>query len=268
MKRITFLLITAITILISSCAEKDKIVQIDTDFGAIKIKLYKETPLHQKNFLKLVKQGFYDDLIFHRVINNFMIQGGDPNSREAKEGVRLGSGGPGYTVPAEINQQFFHKKGALAAARMPDSVNPKKESSGSQFYIVQGKIFTKAEIENMQKQKNASRSKSIFQKLYKENKQEFEQLRKAGKQDEMNIRVSELREQAEEEAKLQSEYVFSEEQIKAYTTVGGYPSLDNEYTVFGEVIEGLDIIDKIAAVETDRYDRPLKDVKFKIEVAK
>jgi cyclophilin family peptidyl-prolyl cis-trans isomerase len=186
--------------------EIERIVLISTSYGDMKIKLYNETPKHRDNFVKLVKQGYFDGTLFHRVIKGFMIQGGDPDSREAKPGQALGMGGPNYTIPAEFNHKYFHKKGALAAARQGDQTNPKKESSGSQFYIVQGKKYTQSEI---------------------------------------------VAQGAE----------MTPEQRKAYTTIGGTPFLDNNYTVFGEVIEGLDVIDKIAAVKTAPGDRPVEDVK-------
>lgn len=197
---------------------KGTLVLISTDLGRIKVKLYDETPQHRDNFIKLIKEGFYKDLLFHRVIKNFMIQGGDPNSRGAAPGVPLGNGGPGYTIPAEIVSGKFHKKGALAAARLGDQMNPQRASSGSQFYLVQGSIIPENQIP------------------YFEN----------------NLRIK-----------------FTPEQIQAYTTIGGTPHLDGQYTVFGEVIEGLDIIDKIAAVATAQPgDRPIQDVKMDISITK
>lgn len=205
-------------LILSSCGNKDRIVLISTNFGDMKVKLYKETPLHRDNFVKLAKEGFYDGTIFHRVIKNFMIQGGDPNSKDAKPGARLGTGGPGYTVDAEfVFPEFFHKKGALSAARQGDGVNPKKASSGSQFYIVQGKPVSEKELKQL-------------------------------------------------EGKLK--VVFTDEQKKVYSEVGGTPFLDNNYTVFGEVIEGLEVIDKIAAVSTQRGDRPVEDVKMTVKILK
>jgi len=185
------------------------VVEIETSYGIIKIK-----PFHQENFLKLVSQNFYDDLLFHRVIEGFMIQAGDPNSRNALPAQPLGQGDLGYTIPAEFNKDLFHKKGALAAARLPDNMNPNKESSASQFYIVQGRKYSGAELDYME------RSGTHIK--------------------------------------------FTDEQRKIYTTTGGTPQLDYSYTVFGEVIEGMDVIDKIASVETDRRDRPLKDIRLKI----
>jgi cyclophilin family peptidyl-prolyl cis-trans isomerase len=186
---------------------------IHTDFGDMTGVLYNETPKHRDNFKKLIEQGFYDGLLFHRVISGFMIQGGDPDSKNAKPGQRLGSGGPGYTTPAEINPALIHKKGALSAARLPDQANPQKASSGSQFYIVQGK-----------KQSAASLSSSPRN--------------------------------------------YTDEQKKIYETAGGTPFLDGGYTVFGEITEGLDVIDKIAAVQKDANDRPLQDVRITIKIVK
>jgi peptidyl-prolyl cis-trans isomerase B (cyclophilin B) len=187
-------------------------VVLETTFGNMRISLYDETPLHCDNFIKLVNEGFYDGQIFHRVINNFMIQTGDPDTKNAKSNVRYGSGGPSYTIPAEFIPEYYHKKGVLAAARQGDNVNPQKESSGSQFYIVQGKKYTDAEL-------NA-----------------FEQRG-------MHI-------------------PFTQEQREIYKSRGGTPHLDYSYTVFGEVIEGLEIIDLIAATPTDNFDRPVEDVKI------
>ena len=194
---------------------KKSYVLIMTDFGNMKVLLYEDTPLHRENFIKLVKSGYYDGLLFHRVINGFMIQGGDPDSRNAQPGVMLGNGGPGYTIPAEFNPKYFHKKGVIAAAREGDNVNPNKESSGSQFYIVQGKVYNEAIMQKIAAQMNKT---------------------------------------------------FSEEQIKAYGTIGGSPWLDNDYTVFGEVVEGLEVIDKIAAVRCGANDRPVEDVKMTIKI--
>lgn len=206
----------------------DKVVLIKTDMGNIVVDLYDETPLHKANFLKLANSGFYDSLLFHRVINGFMIQGGDPQSKGAKQGVQLGNGGPGYTIPAEFVDSLYHKKGALAAARMGDNVNPEKKSSGSQFYIVQGKTYNKEQLLSMEK-------------TIRKNNAEYNL---GGRED----------------------FTFSEKQIEDYTTIGGTPFLDGYYTVFGEVIYGLDVIEKIALVDKDSFDRPVTDILMKIEV--
>jgi peptidyl-prolyl cis-trans isomerase B (cyclophilin B) len=212
-------------IVFSAIAQKDSTIKkkdrkrdvlIQTTMGDIVIRLSDSTPLHRDNFLKLVKVGYYDSLLFHRVIQNFMIQGGDPNSKRATAGVPLGNGGPGYTVPAEFRTTLFHRKGVIAAARMGDNVNPQKASSGSQFYIVQGKVFTDAGLDSV------------------------ETFRMNGRK-------------------------IPPAQREVYKTVGGTPHLDQGYTVYGEVVKGLDVIDKIAAVQTSKAqdrDRPLQDVRI------
>lgn len=211
----TFLLVFAAGCGIFKRKEKVRKVNIETNYGKIVVKLYNETPKHRDNFIKLVKDGFYQDLLFHRVIKGFMIQGGDPESKNAPAGKMLGSGGPGYTVPAEFDSSLIHKKGALSAARMGDQVNPKKESSGSQFYIVQGRKYGDKELERLS---------------------------------------------------MQTGVKYTDEQKEIYQTIGGTPFLDMQYTVFGEVVEGLDVVDKIAAVQTLPGDRPKEDVKFTITI--
>ena len=212
-------------IVFSASAQKDSTIKkkdrkrdvlMQTTMGDMVIRLSDSTPLHRDNFLKLVKVGYYDSVLFHRVIKNFMIQGGDPNSKRAEAGKPLGDGSPGYTVPAEFRKTLFHKKGALAAARMGDNVNPTKASSGSQFYIAQGKVFTDAGLDSV------------------------ETFRLNGRK-------------------------IPAEQREVYKTIGGTPHLDQGYTVYGQVVKGLDVLDKIAAVQTSRgqdRDRPLQDVRI------
>jgi peptidyl-prolyl cis-trans isomerase B (cyclophilin B) len=204
-------LLSTSTIFPGCGGESEQYVVIETEYGNMKAKLFNDTPQHRDNFIKLVKENYYDGLIFHRVINGFMIQGGDPNSRSAAPGAPLGAGGPGYQVPAEIGK--LHFKGALAAAR---NNNPEKASSGSQFYVVQGQAVNESLLNNLASQKGIT---------------------------------------------------YTDEQRKTYMQVGGTPQLDNEYTVFGEVVEGLDVIDKIAAVQTGQADRPVQDVKMTIKLA-
>ena len=201
----------------SQKSKKQTKVSISTSYGDMTLVLYNETPKHRDNFIKLVKSSFYDGTLFHRVIAGFMIQGGDPDSKTAEKEQMLGNGGPGYTVPAEFNKQFVHKKGALSAARMGDGVNPQKSSSGSQFYIVQGKKYDRKNLESMGKRSGAN---------------------------------------------------YTEDQIKGYEIEGGTPQLDMNYTVFGEVIQGFDVIDKIAAVAKGRADRPKEDVKMTMKIVK
>ena len=192
--------------------DRKRDVLMQTTMGDIVIRLSDSTPLHRDNFLKLVKVGYYDSVLFHRVMQNFMIQAGDPNSKPAASGISLGTGGPGYTVPAEFRRTLFHKKGVIAAARTGDNVNPQKASSGSQFYIVQGKVFTDAGLDSVETfRMNGRKIPAAHREVYK--------------------------------------------------TIGGTPHLDQGYTVYGEVVKGLDIIDKIAAVQTSR-ERPLQDVRI------
>lgn len=210
MRHITLLLF--ISLFFFGCGGGDEFTyaEIETDYGTMKVKLYNTTPQHRDNFIKLANEGFYDDLLFHRVISGFMIQGGDPDSKDAPPEKRLGSGGPGYQVPAEIGA--LHIKGALAAAR---NGNPEKKSSGSQFYVVQGRPVADAQFSALEQQKGVT---------------------------------------------------YSEAQKELYRTLGGTPQLDNDYTVFGEVVEGMDVIDKVAAVPTQPGDRPVEDVKMKVRI--
>jgi peptidyl-prolyl cis-trans isomerase B (cyclophilin B) len=221
-KRILFVLAGALLAQIS-IAQKEVVIKkkdrkkdvlLQTNIGDITIRLSDSTPLHRDNFLKLVKEKFYDSVLFHRVIKNFMIQSGDPNSKHAPAGQPLGNGGPGYTIPAEFRTTLFHKKGIVAAARQSDDVNPEKESSGSQFYITQGKIFSDAGLDSVETYRLNGRK-------------------------------------------------IPPEQREAYKTIGGTPHLDQNYTVFGEVVKGIDVVDKIAAVATSKAqdrDRPLENV--------
>ena len=217
MKTIKFFAITLLLIVFATKTKaqnmdnKDTKILIKTSMGDMTAILYSGTPYHQENFIKLINEHYYDGLLFHRVIKDFMIQGGDPNSKDAPAGKALGNGGPGYTIPAEITPKYFHKKGALSAARTGDQTNPTRRSSGSQFYIVTGKVYTDAEL-NMIEQKMSTK--------------------------------------------------FSKEQRKAYTTIGGTPFLDGQYTVFGEIIDGIDVAVKISQVATGGADRPKEDVKI------
>jgi len=248
--------------------KKGDMVQIATEFGTIQIKLYDETPQHRDNFLKLTGEGFYTDLLFHRVIQGFMVQGGDPDSKNAEQGKMLGSGDLGYTIPAEINPRFFHRRGVLAAARMGDQVNPEKRSSASQFYILQGKVFRPAELDSLQTKLEESRKMSMMQTRIKAIEPELNKLNAEGKQVELSARINAIRDSVTVEAAKLSPLRFSEEQKKAYTTIGGYPSLDHNYTIFGEVTEGMDVIDKIAQQPVNQNNRPEKDIKFSITLLK
>ena len=218
--RLLFLMIFLSTSIFSvegQSANEEQLIKIVTVQGNMIIKLYNHTPAHRDNMIKLIEEGFYDGQLFHRVIKDFMIQGGDPHSVNADRGQQLGQGGPGYTIPAEFNDQLFHKKGALAAARKGDRGNPEKASSGSQFYIVQGRVYRADMLKAMEQDRQKA---------------------------------------------------FSPEAVEAYTTIGGTPHLDGGYTVFGEVLEGLEVIDRITAMPSDSNDRPFEDVVYNISLIK
>lgn len=247
---------------------KEKQVQIETEYGTIKVKLYDETPLHRDNFLKLVEEGFYTDLLFHRVIQGFMIQGGDPDSKNAAPGQMLGSGDLGYTIPAEINSKFFHRRGVLAAARQGDQVNPEKRSSASQFYIMQGKVFRNTELDSLLAKLEDNRKMALMQARIKAIEPELNKLNTEGKQEELRARLNALTDSVTAEAARLPRLSLSAEQRKAYTTIGGYPSLDNNYTIYGEVTEGMNIVDSIARQPVNPQNRPQKDIKFSIRMLK
>lgn len=247
--------------------EKETKVLIHTTKGDIVVELYDETPQTRDNFIKLVKNKFYDSTLFHRVIQGFMIQGGDPQSKKAAPGVILGNGDVGYTVPAEIHPDLFHKKGALACARTGDDVNPTKASSGCQFYIVQGKVFTDAELNQMQDQMNMGLKQQIFTSIINkpENaglKQRFITYQQKSNVDSLRALANTIEPQIDSIYNKSPKFTFSAEERKAYTTIGGTPHLDGNYTVFGEVTQGLNIVDSIAAVKTGPGDRPVQDVRI------
>lgn len=198
----------------------ESIVKVTTSMGDMYIQLSDKAPKHKANFIKLAKEGFYDSLLFHRVMKGFMIQGGDPWSKNSKAGIPLGNGGPDYTIPALFDTTLYHRKGALAAARQSDGINPEKESSGSQFYIVQGKVYTESEIMLMEK--------GIKRRI--------------------------------------PGFKFTQTQITDYTTVGGTPFLDQLYTVYGQVIKGMETVDKIANIPVDKRSRPKVNLRMKMEV--
>jgi cyclophilin family peptidyl-prolyl cis-trans isomerase len=270
MSRTVYIFIFSVSLLFSSCAQKkDYVVTIKTDMGDMVAILYDETPKHKANFIKLAQDHFYDSLLFHRVIDGFMIQGGDPDSKNVQPGQRLGNGGPGYTVDAEFNPKLFHKKGALSAARLGDQMNPTKASSGSQFYIVQGTVIPKESMDQLTIDQ-AKLNTGLQQLLQKEeNKPLYDslsQLYYTGDMQAYQARINSLVPRIERETGMKIKKEISQEKIDAYTTVGGAPHLDDGYTVFGQVIKGLDVIDKIAKVERDGADRPLENVRFTVTV--
>lgn len=241
--------------------EKETKVVFETTLGNIVVKLYNETPKHRDNFLKVVNDSVYNGVLFHRVIKDFMIQTGDPSSKTAA-GQQLGSGDLGYTVEAEfVYPQYFHKKGALAAARTGDAVNPERRSSASQFYIVTGKSYSPQQVEMMEQRMGDQKKEDIFSGLVRERVDSIRNMQAAGD----SLGLEEL--QNELIALTEAEYAknplkFTPAQVEAYTTVGGTPHLDGQYTVFGEVVEGMDVVDKIQQAATDPADRPVDDIKI------
>lgn len=236
------------------------VVDIRTSLGDIKVRLYDDTPQHRDNFLKLVKDGFYDGIIFHRVISGFMVQAGDPESRDARPGQRLGAGDPGYTVPAEIDYpRHYHKRGALAAARTADQVNPERRSSGSQFYIVTGRPVSEGQVDQMGARATDAARQAYFRKLCAERHDRIEALQKSGDRDSLENLRQELIALTMDNV---PETKIPDEMKNDYLTLGGAPSLDGQYTVFGEVIEGMDVVAKIEAAKTDGADRPTEDIRI------
>ena len=242
--------------------EKRTLVKLETTMGNITVALYNETPKHRDNFIKLVKEGVYDSTLFHRVIKQFMIQAGDPDSKNASDTAMLGSGDVGYTIPAEFNPKFFHKKGVLAAARQGDDVNPEKASSGCQFYIVTGRKFTEPQLLGMENKINEQREEALFDSLARQHMKEIYKMRKAGDNAGLLELEDTLEAQARELADKEEKFRFTPEQIKAYSTIGGAPHLDGSYTVFGEVTEGMEVVDNIEIAKTNRADRPIENIRI------
>lgn len=247
---------------------KDTMIRMETTAGVIVLKLYKDTPKHRDNFIKIMDEGLIEGTLFHRVVKDFMIQGGDPESKDAPQGKMLGSGGPRYKVPAEILfPKYFHKKGALAAARESDDVNPMRESSSCQFYIVTGKVFSLDSLMAYQDMRNKYVEDRAFEGLAQKHLKTILEMKKAGDARGLFELQQKVAAQAKVMAAKEGVFRYSPEQIKTYTTIGGAPFLDGQYTVFGEVVLGMDVLDRIQNMPTDRNDRPLKDVKIlKIEV--
>lgn len=248
--------------LTANSTNMDTEVTMHTTAGDIRLRLYGDTPLHTANFVKLAREGYYDGLLFHRVINDFMIQGGDPDSREAPKGKRLGMGDPSYQIPAEIvYPEHFHKRGALAAARQGDATNLERKSSGSQFYIVTGKTYTPGQLDAMERQLVQQAMQDEFNRLAAAQIDAVKEMRR--NRDRAGLQALQEKLAAEATATVkQNPPKFTAEQREAYTTIGGTPHLDGTYTVFGEVVEGMDVVDQIQKAETDSADRPLEDVKI------
>jgi len=271
MKTNQLIIIAVITVMFAACGagskksndmEKRTQVKIETTMGDIVVELYNETPKHRDNFIKLAKEGMYDSTLFHRVIRQFMIQAGDPESKTANDTAMLGGGDVGYTIPAEFVPKYFHKKGALAAARMGDDVNPNRESSGCQFYIVTGRKFREAQLLDMAGQKNNARVDEIFNELARKHMKEIYKLRKAGDNEALLELQDSLEAQAYAQYKEEEPFMFTPEELAAYSTIGGAPHLDGAYTVFGQVVSGIETVEKIEGTKTGKADRPVENVRI------
>ncbi len=271
MKTNNLLILAALIMVFTACGagskkstdmEKRTQVKIETTMGEIIVELYNETPKHRDNFIKLAKEGVYDSTLFHRVIRQFMIQAGDPESKNAADTAQLGSGDVGYTIPAEFVPKFYHKKGALAAARMGDDVNPERASSGCQFYIVTGRKFRESQLLDMAGQKNNARMDTLFNQLARKHMKEIYKLRKANDQDGLLELQDSLEAQAYALYKEEEPFMFTPEQVTSYTTIGGAPHLDGSYTVFGQVVSGMETVEKIEGTKTGKADRPVENVRI------
>ena len=247
-------------------APKVQHVEISTKFGKIIVKLYNETPKHRDNFIKLVREGFYDSLLFHRVIPTFMIQGGDPNSKFATAGSALGEGELPYTIPAELNKKLYHKRGALASAH---NENPEKASSSCQFFIVQGRTFTVEELTDYQNSVNINSKRKMFGTMVQSDsiKAKLNDYTLRGDKDGLHKYMLSMQESIDQ-AFAPYEFKFEPNQIIDYVQLGGAPHLDGNYTVFGEVISGITVVDSIAAQKRDTIDRPLVDLRIKMKLLK
>ncbi len=253
---------------INSANAQNNVVLISTNYGDMKFKLYDDTPKHRDAFLDLAFEGYYDGTLFYRVIQNFLIQGGSASSRNAPPGKMIGYGDPDKTVDDEIVKTHFHKKGALCAPRQPDEKNPFKQSDISQFYIVKGSVFTSGRLDSMELVINRPiRNRIVKRHMNDDIREKLKQLKKEKKVKEFRAIADEVKEKIETDFNLSPGIlVFTPEQREAYTTVGGYPELDGNYTIFGECIEGFEVIDKIASLKTDKNNRPLQDVKIKVKI--
>lgn len=267
MVRLTIILFFCVSFLAQANAQS-KVVQVSTNLGAMKFRLYDDTPKHQNAFIQLTKEGYYDETLFYRVIQNFLIQGGSKSSKNAAPGKRIGYGDPDMTVDDEIRSHYFHKKGSLCAPRQPDDINPFKQSDISQFFIIKGSVYTQGALDTMELAVNRPIRKKVISKIMTpEVRANLKQLKEEKKVKEFREIASELKAKIETEYSLQiGTLEFTEAQRKAYSTVGGYPDLDGKYTIFGECISGFDVIDKIAALNTDKNNRPYTDVKISVTV--
>ena len=242
------------------------VVQISTNLGTMKFRLYNQTPKHRDAFLQLVREGYFDQTLFYRVLQDYLIQGGSKSSRNAAPGKRIGYGDPDKTVDDEIRPEFFHKKGALCAPRQPDEINPFKQSDISQFFIIKGQVFSPGKLDTMELAVNRPIQNKINARyLTPEIKEKLAKLKAEKRVEEFRAIADEVKRQINTDYQLYpGKLKFTPEQREAYTTVVGYPDLDGKYTIFGECISGFEVIDKIAALKKDQNDRPLTDVKMTV----
>ena len=269
MKNLLTKLILILTIAtISSCSfsqnkpiPEGPMVLIKTQYGDMKVVLYNETPLHRDNFMKLTKEGIFDSLLFHRVIKGFMVQGGDPQSKRATKDQMLGDGDLNYTVPAEIVPGIIHKKGVIAAARNGDEDNPERRSSATQFYLAQGKVYKYDDIPTIEQNLNSRASESLFLKMKSEKIDTLMLFQMARNKDGYDKLLEKLKQKAISQYD-KTPIKLTKQQIETYTTLGGIPHLDGAYTVFGEVLEGMAVIDSIAAQPTGPNDRPIENIRI------
>jgi cyclophilin family peptidyl-prolyl cis-trans isomerase len=263
-KHLIYILLIPILFSCNKYKDDSHLIKIQTEQGEITIKLYNQTPIHRDNIVKLSSEKFYDGQIFHRIIQNFVVQGGDPTTKHAQPDTLYGDADSGYLLDAEIVDSLIHKRGALGMARDGDDVNPEKKSSGSQFYIVTGKIFTNQQLDELETKLNSKKKVNLYKSLIEK---ALLSKKKSAKIDTISISL-------EVSSKIDSiwetipKLKFTQKQRSVYTTIGGIPHLDGNYTVFGEVIKGIEVADKLSSVSTDKNDRPLKDIKFSIIVLK
>lgn len=263
-KILIFTIISLSTISCGRVKDNSRYIKVVTDKGEIVIRLYDQTPKHRDNIIKLASEKFYDGQIFHRIINNFVVQGGDPTTKKAQPDTLYGNADSGYLIDAEIVDTLIHKRGAVGMAREGDDINPEKKSSGSQFYIVKGKVFTNQQLDELEIKRNSQNKSKLYKKLISE---KLEKFKNQSKVDTVSISLD-VSMKIDSIWEKYPKFKFTEKQRKVYTTIGGIPHLDGNYTVFGEVTQGMAIVDELSAVQTDKNDRPFKDIKFSISVLK
>ncbi len=263
-----FLILISLFVFSIQGYSQSKTVEISTNMGSMKFRLFDDTPKHRDAFIELAKEGYYDGTLFYRVIQDFLIQGGSRSSKNAPPGKRIGYGDPDKTVDDEILPHYFHKKGALCAPRQPDEVNPFKQSDISQFFIIKGSVYTEGELDTMEMAVNRPiRNRIVQYYMTPEIREQLQKLREEKKVDEFRKIADDIKNGIEVDYTLDPDVLeFSEEQRSAYTTVGGYPELDGKYTIFGECISGFETIDKISSLKTDENNRPLTDVKITVKI--